>query len=201
MKLIKSESIRDAWSSAFQTILTEGYEIFDESVKLKECLDLFLSITKPLKDIENIEEVDREYEEWMQNNFEQVERVPKLKNCWSYGWRLYNYNGIDQVQWVIDRLKSKPESKSATISMLQVAGSESYIPCVSLLDFKIRNNQLLLSVTARSLDFGKKAIFNFINLAKIAEKVAQSIGISSFHLNIHVISAHVYEKDWKTLEK
>jgi thymidylate synthase len=68
---------------------------------------------------------------------------------------------------------------------------------VSLLDFKIRNNSLWLSVTCRSLDFGKRAIHNFTNLASIAKKVANALEIEKFKLFIHVISAHIYKQDWK----
>ena len=140
---------------------------------------------------------DDEMKKWMHKNFTEIKKVKELKDCWSYGWRLYNFKGVNQIEWVIERLKEKPESKSVTISMLQKAGKEAYVPCVSLLDFKLRNHSLILTVTCRSLDFGKKSYHNFFNLVAIAHKVKHELGVANAKLLFYIISAHIYVEDLK----
>jgi thymidylate synthase len=60
------------------------------------------------------------------------------------------------------KLKDKPDTKAATIPLIIPNEDEGYIPCVSLLDFKIRKNKLMLVAMCRSIDCGKKLYANLI---------------------------------------
>jgi len=195
--VIECDTIGEVWQETYDVIIKNGKSIKDNNEELIELLHVFLIVNSPEKEIAISQGQNKAMKKWMEENFTQIMRVPELNNCWSYGWRLYNFQGINQIDWIIEKLKKKPESKSATISMLQRAGEESYIPCVSLLDFKIRSNQLWLTVTCRSLDFGQKAIHNMTNLARISQKVADRLDISQIRLFMHVNSAHIYKKDLK----
>jgi len=195
--VIECDTIGEVWQETYDVIIKNGKSIKDNNEELIELLHVFLIVNSPEKEIAISQGQNQAMKKWMEENFTQIMRVPELNNCWSYGWRLYNFQGINQIDWIIEKLKKKPESKSATISMLQRAGEESYIPCVSLLDFKIRSNQLWLTVTCRSLDFGQKAIHNMTNLARISQKVADRLDISQIRLFMHVNSAHIYKKDLK----
>jgi thymidylate synthase/7-cyano-7-deazaguanine synthase in queuosine biosynthesis len=195
MKIVKAFSIGDAWQESVDLILKNGLKIYDDNQELMELLNLYILIESPNENDPVASNQDDLIKSWMDENFTKIQKVPELNNSWSYGWRLYDFQGVNQIEWVINKLKIKPESKSATISMIQKAGIEEYIPCVSLLDFKIRDQQLLLSVTCRSLDFGKKAIHNLTNLSSIGKQVADSLNLEHFRLLIHVISAHIYTED------
>jgi thymidylate synthase len=76
-----------------------------------------------------------------------------------------------------------------------------YIPCVSMLDFKIRDNKLMLVAMCRSIDFGKKVYANMLALNKIQEKVANEIGTKVGPLIMYVVSAHIYDEDYKKVEE
>jgi len=193
--VIECDTIAEAWQRAFDLIKQNGKSIRDGNEELIELLHLFLIVNSPEKELLVVQKENEPMKKWMRENFTQIIQVPELNNSWSYGWRLFNFQGKNQIDWIIKKLKKKPESKSATISMLQRAGEESYIPCVSLLDFKIRNNQLWLTATCRSLDFGQKAIHNMTNLARLSEKVADKLGISQNRLFLQINSAHIYKKD------
>ncbi len=197
MKIVESKTIEEAWNTAFNLIMKKGSKLYDNNEELIEFLQLLLIINSPNEITSHSNAKNDSMKKWMEDNFTQIKRVPELENSWSYGWRLYDFQGVNQIKWVVEKLKKKPESKSATISMLQKAGQEPYVPCVSLLDFKIREDQLWLTATCRSLDFGQKAIHNFYNLAALAKKVAKELNINDTGLFIHVISAHIYKKDWK----
>ena len=102
----------------------------------------------------------------MHRNFWSTDVVAELGDAQSYATRLFDYGqtGRDQIAWVVERLRRDPESRSAAITTFQPLTDTSYIPCVSLLDFWLDGGELELVVYAHSLDFGKKAYGNLIEL-------------------------------------
>ena len=196
MMYIEAETIGDAWIDACDAILNNGKQITDDGETLREIIHLSLSVKKPEEADPIIEEFgDKNMLEWMISNFFEKKVVPELKDSMSYGTRLFDYEGKDQIEWVVKKLKRKPESKSATISMLMPNEDGGYIPCVSTLDFKIRDGRLVLTVLCRSLDFGGKSYANLVALAKVQNLVAKGVSMPRGEMVLHVISAHVYEKD------
>lgn len=194
MHVIDRDTIGEAWQASIELIRREGHSIRDDGDELTELMHLLLTIASPRGDDPVAEAHLPAERAWMRENFTRVRRVPELADAWSYAWRLYEYDGVNQVDWIVAKLRAKPQAKSATISMLRVAGIESYVPCVSLLDFKIRDETLTLTALCRSLDFGRKAIHNMTNLAALLQAVASRLEVADTRLVLHVISAHVYEK-------
>jgi thymidylate synthase len=70
---------------------------------------------------------------------------------------------------------------------------------VSLLDFWIPDDALELVVYAHSLDFGKKAYGNLVELTRLQEHVAHELGAPVGRLVVHAKSAHVYEPEWELM--
>ena len=90
--------------------------------------------------------------------------------------RLFDYGqtGRDQIAWVVERLRARPGvPRSRRSRPSSRSPTRRYIPCVSLLDFWLDGGALELVVYAHSLDFGKKAYGNLIELAHLAEHVAE----------------------------
>ena len=141
---------------------------------------------------------DPDWLDWMKRNFTDPADVPELGDARSYARRLRDYDGRDQVAWVIERLRADPECRSAAITTFQPHDDTSYIPCVSLLDFWRARGALELVVYAHSLDFGKKAYGNLVELARLQHDVAAAVGVPVGQLVVHAKSAHVYEPelDW-----
>jgi thymidylate synthase len=202
MNEIKTKTIGEAWTGACKYIFEKGRPMKDDDQDIRELLHFVLTIEKPEQKDELVEKYgNKEMIRWMMSNFFDQKKVPELKNADSYGVRLFNYHGKDQVQWVIDKLKKKPEAKSVTIPMLMPNDDSGYIPCVSMLDFKIRDNKLMLVAMCRSIDFGKKVYANMLALNKIQEKVANEIGTKVGPLIMYVVSAHIYDEDYKKVEE
>lgn len=201
MKQIKTKTIGEAWIQACKHILEKGKLIKDGEEDLKESLNLLVTVKKSLQEDKILEKyADKEAIKWMLSNFLEQKTVPELKDALSYGTRLFNYKGKNQVQWVIEKLKKKPESKAATITML-MPEDEAYIPCVSVLDFKIRNKKLMLSALCRAIDFGSKVYANLLALNKIQEIIAKELGIKIGELNFYSVSAHIYSKNFEEINK
>jgi thymidylate synthase len=108
---------------------------------------------------------DPDWLDWMRRNFTESADVAELGGARSYARRLGDYEGRDQIAWVVRRLRDDPQTRSATITTFQPITDTSYIPCVSLLDFWRVGAALELVVYAHSLDFGKKAYGNLVELS------------------------------------
>ena len=114
----------------------------------------------------------------MHENFFVQKNIAELGGAQSYAVRLFNYAsaGRDQIAWVVERLRADPASRSATITTFQPLSDTTYLPCVSMLDFWLPEGALELVVDAHSLDFGKKAYGNLVELARLQEHVAGELG-------------------------
>ena len=68
-----------------------------------------------------------------------------------------------------------------------------------MLDFWLRDGAVELVVYAHSLDFGKKAYGNLVELARLQHRVAGELGAATGALVVHAKSAHVYEPEWSAM--
>jgi thymidylate synthase len=201
MKEIIAKNTGQAWLESCRIILEEGKIMKDEDENLREVTHMFVEIKNPEENDKIIDKYgDKRAIEWMLSNFFEQKNISELNDSQSYGIRLFNYEGKNQIQWVIDKLKEKPESKSATITTLMPNRDKGYIPCVSLLDFKIRDRKLILTVFCRSIDFGAKAYANMIALVKIQDMVSKQLDVKRGQMILHIVSAHIYEKDFDSIK-
>lgn len=200
--LVEAANLGECWLAVSQLILDEGVDSLYDDQPIKEISRLTLSAasTDPSDPI-----IDRHGDpawlQWMHANFFDHADVAELGSAASYATRLFDYGrtGRNQIQWVIDRLTADPNCKSACITTFMPLTDTSYIPCVSLLDFWIRDGAVDLVVFAHSLDFGKKAYGNLVELALLQAQVADGLGRPTGMLTIHVKSAHVYEPEYASM--
>jgi thymidylate synthase len=139
--------------------------------------------------------------DWMHANFFDAADVVELDHAKSYAVRLFDYEGRDQIGWVIERLRGDPTARDAAITTLMPLTDTSYVPCVSLLDFWLPEGSVELVVYAHSLDFGKKAYGNLVELARLQHLVAGELGAPTGRLVVHVKSADVYESERALMER
>jgi thymidylate synthase len=197
-EVIAADSIGRAWLSVAERILAEGAPSTYDGLPMVELAQVTLDIAAPDPEDALISRYgDPERLAWMRANFRDHARVAALGDADSYATRLYDYEhrGRDQVEWVIERLRRDPLSRSATITMFQPLTDTSYIPCVSLLDFWLPAGALELVVYAHSIDFGAKGYGNLVELAALQQRVAAALGAPVGRLLMIVKSAHVYETE------
>jgi thymidylate synthase len=179
-------------------ILNEGAGATYDAQPIRELIMPTLHIASPKSDDELINRhADPERVAWMHANFTDPARVAALGDADSYATRLYDYEhkGLNQINWVADRLRRDPTSRSATITTFQPLTDTTYIPCVSLLDFFLDEGRLALVVYAHSIDFGTKGFANLVELAYLQESVGTMISSDIGTLTMIIKSAHVYEND------
>jgi thymidylate synthase len=202
--VVESPTLGEGWLRTSRAILERGaLERYDDQ-PTRELARLTLVVEQPSSDDPLIAELgDAEWLAWMHENFFVQKDVPELGDAKSYAVRLFNYAGTgrDQIAWVVERLGADPTCRSATVTTFQPLTDTTYIPCVSLLDLWIPNDALELVVYAHSLDFGKKAYGNLVELARLQEHVAGELDCSVGRLVVHAKSAHVYEPEWTLMAR
>ena len=197
-RLIEADTIGVAWLAVARQIVEEGAESGYDGAPILELERVTLSVARPASVDPIVHELgDVNRLAWMHANFTDRGLVDELGDARSYASRLYDYAaaGRDQVQWVLERLRADPSSRSATITTLEPLLDTTYIPCVSLLDFWIRGGQLDSIVYAHSIDFGAKGYGNLVELAYLMERLAQGLELPVGRLDFVVKSAHIYEPD------
>jgi thymidylate synthase len=197
--VVEAPSLGEGWLAVSREILEHGDIASYDGQATRELALLTLVVEQPDPGDALIAELgDPDWLDWMHRNFFDHVDVPELGDAKSYAARLFDYagSGRDQIGWVVERLRAEPESRSATITTFQPLTDTSYIPCVSMLDFWLRGEAVELVVYAHSLDFGKKAYGNLVELAHLSEHVARELGRTVGPLVVHAKSAHVYQPEW-----
>ena len=204
VELVGARTLGDGWLAVSRRILDGGVDATYDAQATLELALLTLAVAEPDPEDGVIAELgDAEWLAWMNENFFVQKDVPELGDAKSYAVRLFNYagSGRDQLAWVVERLRADPESRSATITTFQPLTDTSYIPCVSLLDFWLPDGAVELVVYAHSLDFGKKAYGNLVELAALQTHVARELNAPVGRLVIHAKSAHIYEPELALMER
>ncbi|MGA7833849.1 MAG: thymidylate synthase [Acidimicrobiales bacterium] len=199
---ISTRTIGEAWLEAAERILNVGHMAEYDGMAIRELIMTTLHVNDPRSgDPLIVRLADPARVKWMHANFTNPARVFELGDADSYATRLYDYDhqGINQIEWVVERLKRDVSSRSATITTFQPLSDTTYIPCVSLLDFFTLNGSLELVVYAHSIDFGTKGFANLVELAYLQEQVAKALAMEVGQLTLIVKSAHVYEIDVKEM--
>ena len=197
-RVIRVPSLGRGWLEATRAVLAEGHAATYDGLPVVEVALLDIVIDDPSQDDGLIEAFgDPERLAWMRANFTSRQRVAELAMAASYATRLYDYeaSGLDQLAWVIERLREDPSSRSAVITTLQPLSDTSYVPCVSLLHFFLLGTSLELLVTAHSIDLATKGYANLVELAAIQRRVSDSLTSPVGRLILRITSAHLYERD------
>jgi thymidylate synthase len=217
--LIEADEIADGWEKLVKKIITEGEEVNDERGSLtKEIMNMVVTIKKPLetnsKDFFNIQPSDildirvPEGYFWsgdkLKTYSEQFINKDKQGFVYTYGNRLRShFSKIDQIDEAILRLKNCKESRRA-ISVTwdpTIDSVSDEVPCMILVDFKIRNNKLYTTALWRSHDIYGAWFPNAVGLTYLSQYVARKIDIAIGSVTIHSISAHIYEVNFDEARK
>ena len=196
---IIAPTIGECWLRTSAAILEHGAEATYDGATTRELALVTVCADLPDPADPVIERLgDPAWSAWMHENFFTPKQVDELGGARSYACRLFDHEGAgrDQIAWVVERLRADPHTRSATITTFEPATDTTYIPCVSMLDFWAPHGALELVVYAHSLDFGKKAYGNLVELARLQHHVALALALPVGRLVVHAKSAHVYEPEW-----
>ncbi|MDO5850879.1 MAG: thymidylate synthase [Methanobacteriaceae archaeon] len=194
-KLVRVNSISQGWETLVKKIIIEGEDVNDErGSKTREILDIVTEIRDPLNCdppegyFWNGEKLEKYSEQFLSDD--------KMDFVYTYGNRLRkHFNNVDQIKVAIDRMKECKETRRAiSITWDQVLDTKNdEVPCMILVDFKIRDGKLRTSALWRSHDIYGAWFANAVALSHLASFVAKEVGVDVGTIIIHSISAHIYE--------
>ena len=129
MKIIKAETIGECWLKSIKAVMHNGNEYFDEDVKIREILGLNITIMHPSIEDEIINKYGDQYV--INKMLKKFSKDIVMKDRpFTYGECIYNKKGIDQFEWLVNRIQTKKETKSATISLLSEGDNNPNLPCL-----------------------------------------------------------------------
>lgn len=191
---IYTETISKAWPKILGVIDVFGVEMQDERGTIsKECLNVAVHIRDPLRDMipdgfsmnkASLDEYSMQLLSPSRKGFE-----------YTYGERMRGFRGdIDQIGYIIKKLKKNPNSRRAVATLWDplLDQTREEVPCLSMLDFVIREGRLNLTAVLRSNDMQRAWPANAFGLAKVMEYVSEKLGVNAGTLTTLSISAHVY---------
>ena len=133
-----------------------------------------------------------------------AKQIPGI--AYTYGQRLRDHDGVDQVQKIIDLIKTRPFSKKMVAFTAKVKEDWNEVhkgdtPCLTQVIFSIQDNQLFCTTHFRSQDMVHGWPRNVFSLLKLQKMVAGETGyeMGTFVMITH--SAHIYSDDYELVEK
>lgn len=213
MNTVSGDSISEVYVRLVNHVLEYGSHVTDERGQdTLECTNMVAEVYNPVSYSCGLSLPVYKCVKPPVNCFWTGERL--MKYCWeffdsdrrgfvyTYGNRLRRwFSGIDQIDESIGRLRDFENTRRAvsiTWSPNADTGSDE-VPCLMLVDFKIRNGKLLTTALWRSHDIFGAWFANVVGLTYLAQYVAEQVGnVTVGSVVVQSISAHVYMNDYYT---
>jgi len=146
------------------------------------------------------EETMEEYVEKIKNDPEFAEKYGDLGPVYGAQWR--KFNGVDQLQYILDEIKNNPDSRRMILSAWNPAEIKNMAlpPCHTLIQFYVRDSKLSLQLYQRSADIFLGVPFNIASYALLLMMVAQvsNLEVGEF---VHTLGdAHIYSNHFEQIE-
>jgi len=127
--------------------------------------------------------------------------------AYTYGQRLRDHEGVDQIQNIIDLIKNRPFSKKMVAFTAQVKEDWSQVnkgdtPCLTQILCSVQDDRLFMTTHFRSQDMVHGWPRNVFSLRKLQKLIADEAGgytLGAFVMITH--SAHIYSDDYALVEK
>ena len=185
--------------------LAEGFPLVTtKKIHLKSLVHELLWFLKGSTNIEYLQENGvRIWNEWADEN-------GNLGPVYGHQWRNWNSEGIDQIQGIIETLKTNPDSRRMLVSAwnpsvlpdTSVSFSENVSnnkaalpPCHAFFQFYVADNKLSCQLYQRSADVFLGVPFNIGSYALLTMMVAQVCGFEAGDFvhtfgDVHIYSNH-----------
>lgn len=203
---VRGKNIKESWDRILNVIWYQGTEFDSQRGKTREVRNLLVKVAEPGDEkIEGFPMAGQELVKYA----EQLLSPERAGFDYTYGERLRAWGEgvvgepVDQISEVI-RLLRKDESTRRASCVTWIPPKDlktTEVPCLILLDFKVRDDKINATAVFRSNDMFGAWPANAFGLNHVNEYVARKTGKKAGSLTTHSISAHVYEHDYKNVEK
>ena len=119
-----------------------------------------------------------------------------------YGAQWRNFNGVDQLSYILDEIKNNPDSRRMILSAWNPAEIKNMAlpPCHTLIQFYVRDGKLSLQLYQRSADIFLGVPFNIASYALLLMMFAQvtNLRVGEF---VHTLGdAHIYTNHMEQIQ-
>jgi thymidylate synthase len=175
-------------------VVDHGTVQVDENVQIYEILGLSIEISAPQCHDELVEKLgDKAVIKRTLAKFSKGADMPDRP--FTYGACIFDHSGVNQFDWLVDRLKTKRECKSATIGLLIPGSQAANLPCLTTVDVKIRNDRLEVQFFFRSQNIFGRQYANLLALANLQAELAEKCLVTVGALRGYIASGHIYAFD------
>jgi thymidylate synthase len=172
MYIFESNNLNSLYVQLVHSLIKEGQEIEKTGKRIKELYPCIIKLTNPKEGIllvngrpyspafafaEAIWNLTGDSESWLCSYNAIYQRYftdGKLKA--GYGNRIFNWDqNTNQFDLVVERLKSEPNTEHASITIFNPTydlRNPKFVPCITKLKFRIRNNKLHMTSFMRAQD-------------------------------------------------
>lgn len=206
---IKEKSVLDAWKKSLSYVMDNGDDFVDKDGRTcREILNLIVIIESPEKDYEKPIDMMQQFE-WVYPSKEELETIMLSKEQpasyeFSYGPRIFNFKGKDQINdFIIPLLKKDPSSRRAMITLFDPSIDSNLlsknIPSLTYIYFKIKENKLNITCGIRSNDLFIGWPGNIYQITILQKHVAELLGLSLGSLTMISGSAHIFQENFEMI--
>lgn len=133
-----------------------------------------------------------------------AKQIPGI--AYTYGQRLRSHEGVDQIQNIIDLIKTRPFSKkmlavTANVKEDWAAANKGDTPCLTNVLVSLQDSKIFMTTHFRSQDMVHGWPRNVFSLRKLQKYIADETGypMGAFVMVTH--SAHIYSDDYELVNK
>ncbi|PKK97262.1 MAG: thymidylate synthase [Tenericutes bacterium HGW-Tenericutes-3] len=140
-----------------------------------------------------------EFIDLIKNNQEFSDKYGDLGPVYGAQWR--NFNGVDQLQYILDEIKNNPDSRRMILSAWNPAEIKNMAlpPCHTLIQFYVNDGKLSLQLYQRSADIFLGVPFNIASYALLLMMVAQTTNLKVGEF-VHTLGdAHIYQNHFEQI--
>lgn len=210
--IVNTEKAAQGWLKLLNLIMRYGRikkTRYSQNNELKEILNLTVTVTN--------EDPDNFYfpnyllftKKELASYLPQVLTAKDIPGIsYSYGQRLRDNQGIDQVQEIIELAKRRPFSKKMAAFTANIGrdwGRENIdrgdTPCLTEVLCSIQDGKLLMTTHFRSQDMVHGWPRNVLSLIKLQDFICKEAKVERGSFTMITHSAHIYADDFRKIEK
>lgn len=197
---IRERFIGEAWLKILYNIMRFGYlKTSKYANDTKELMNITTVITDETPEDPRMEEYFPFSKEELEEYVPQVTTPRQLEGVlYTYGQRLRNYKGIDQIKFMIEDIKKEKDSRRAIAFTWDVERDmhAEHAPCIDMIHALVQD-RLYMTAYIRSNDMFNAWPKNAYALRKLQFIISDAVGIEPGSLTIISGSAHIYATDFR----
>ncbi|GAA1617541.1 thymidylate synthase [Kribbella alba] len=212
--VLRADTLDDLLREAIETILNDGELTNPTKGPALDVCGAVLTLDNPLARLSRSEGRGRLFSSlgelcWYLSGHNDLSHIAYYISTYSkfaeegvihggYGPRLFAFDGINQVEYVVNTLRKKPSSRRAVIQLFDhsdVAEHHEDVPCTCTMQFLIRGNKLQLLTYMRSSDTWLGLPHDVFCFTMLQELIARSLSLPVGSYTHFTGSLHLYQRN------